>query len=316
MHKTLANRTLRKHVLMLGVLTLAAAMPAGAQERDEEIGYSKKGADTCLMCHGDDELNSIFQTPHGNPGDARAPFGPGQAQCEACHGPGGKHTGRRKAGEPRPAMPYFAEGSKASVEDMNGQCLNCHTQQLGSGWHGSVHETNGKACVDCHQIHVPKDRLFSRAEQAEVCYTCHLEQKAQFQKAYVHPVRYGKMACTECHNPHGSAAADASLNRPSLNQQCYECHAEYRGPYLWEHAPVSEDCSLCHNPHGSNHPALLVKRPPLLCQSCHSQAGHPSVIYTADSVANANINVVQGGCLNCHSQVHGSNHPSGVQLSR
>ena len=39
-----------------------------------------------------------------------------------------------------------------------------------------------------------------------------------------------------------------------LNDTCYDCHAEFRGPYLWEHAPVPEDCSNCHDPHGSNHP--------------------------------------------------------------
>jgi hypothetical protein len=26
--------------------------------------------------------------------------------------------------------------------------------------------------------------------------------------------------------------------------------------------------------------------------------------------------VVAGSCLNCHSQVHGSNHPSGSRLTR
>ncbi|MDX1555514.1 MAG: cytochrome c3 family protein, partial [Xanthomonadales bacterium] len=76
----------------------------------------------------------------------------------------------------------------------------------------------------------------------------------------------------------------------------------------------SEDCSLCHRPHGSNHDALLTRRPPLLCQQCHSPAEHPGVAYTPELAADPVQNRFMLGraCLNCHSQVHGSNHPSGV----
>ncbi len=292
------------------------AQTPGADADNDEPGYSRRGADTCLACHDDRRINAIFLNSHGNPHDSRTPFAPGQLQCEACHGPGGAHTGRRERGESRVPMPLFAEGSTATVEEQNAVCAGCHTQQLGHGWYGSVHETEGRACVECHNVHAEQDPVLSRNDQAEVCYACHQEQESQFQKAFAHPVRFGSMTCSSCHNPHDSAAAEGSLNRVTLNQQCYECHAEFRGPFVWEHAPVSEDCSLCHDPHGSNHPALLVKRPPLLCQSCHSQGGHPSILYTDASIENANINVVAGSCLNCHSQVHGSNHPSGPKLSR
>jgi DmsE family decaheme c-type cytochrome len=125
------------------------------------------------------------------------------------------------------------------------------------------------------------------------------------------------MTCTDCHNPH-HAAADHLLKRNTVNQLCWSCHAELRGPYLFEHAPVTEDCTLCHTAHGSIHRALLKKRPPLLCQNCHSQAGHPSLAFTRDGLPanNPSAFVVGGSCLNCHSQVHGSNHPSGSKLMR
>jgi hypothetical protein len=55
------------------------------------------------------------------------------------------------------------------------------------------------------------------------------------------------------------------------------------------------------------------------CASCHSQQGHPSFAYgpsglpgnTAPTTA-----LALGNCMNCHSQVHGSNHPSGSSLTR
>jgi len=110
------------------------------------------------------------------------------------------------------------------------------------------------------------------------------------------------------------------LVKPTVNQTCYTCHAEKRGPFLWEHAPVAEDCTLCHFPHGSSRPVLLSKSPPLLCQQCHTVAGHPSVAYTSNSLpgrgGGGGAFLLAGGCVNCHSQVHGSNHPSGVKLMR
>jgi DmsE family decaheme c-type cytochrome len=125
------------------------------------------------------------------------------------------------------------------------------------------------------------------------------------------------MTCTDCHNPH-DGSNDFLLARSTVNDTCYTCHAEKRGPFLWEHAPVTEDCTLCHNAHGSNHAALLKQRSPLLCQQCHSIALHPSAPYTTESVDNvwAQRFLLGKSCTNCHSQVHGSNHPSGVTITR
>ena len=163
----------------------------------------------------------------------------------------------------------------------------------------------------------PAARAAAKAEQADVCFACHKKQRADFNKPSHHPVRFGQMTCTDCHSPHGSAAT-ALLKKSTLNQTCYGCHAEKRGPFLWEHAPASEDCTLCHTPHGSIHPALLTKRPPLLCQQCHSQSGHTSLALTGAGLPGGSPSgfLLAGSCLNCHSQVHGSNHPSGVKLMR
>ena len=134
-----------------------------------------------------------------------------------------------------------------------------------------------------------------------------------------HPVTEGKIACSDCHNPHGSMAPKL-LVKPTLNETCYQCHAEKRGPFLWEHPPAREDCTNCHEPHGSNHPSLLVNRMPLLCQQCHMAAFHPSTAYTgvnaSAGVSRLDIHAAAKSCLNCHSEVHGSNHPSGPRLMR
>jgi DmsE family decaheme c-type cytochrome len=159
--------------------------------------------------------------------------------------------------------------------------------------------------------------VFDPLAQQEACFGCHQERRADTFRNSNHPLRFGEMSCGDCHDPH-AGDHDFLLREATVNLTCYTCHAEKRGPFLWEHAPASEDCTLCHRPHGSNHDAMLTKRPPLLCQQCHSPAGHPSVAYTSEVVGNELDNrfLLGRACLNCHSEVHGSNHPSGVTLHR
>jgi len=285
--------------------------------------YSEKGADTCLGCH-DDESDSagfstkaIFKTRHAQRGNAHSPFGPGGLQCEACHGPGARHSG--KGSKPKLTTNSFKADSFLPVEERNQACLACHQDQPRNAWHVGAHERSHLACTDCHKIHEENDAVMATATQPEVCLRCHQPQRADIHKASSHPVRSGRMGCSDCHNAHGSANP-AMLIKPTLNQTCFSCHADKRGPLLWEHAPVAEDCSLCHTSHGSVRPALLTKSPPLLCQQCHSSAGHPPVARTGAALpgggAGGAVFLVAGGCTNCHSQVHGSNHPSGAKLMR
>ena len=71
------------------------------------------------------------------------------------------------------------------------------------------------------------------------------------------------------------------LKQPTINDQCYSCHADKRGPYVFNHPPVEENCATCHNPHGSVHDKLLNESAPNLCQDCHDGSRHPGTIYGA-----------------------------------
>jgi len=295
--------------------TNAAAAPAAA----EKVEYSKKGADTCLSCHDDAVVLAVFHTKHGQPADARSPFGKGQLQCEACHGPAGNHTKRVKKGESRPPVIRFGRDSAAPESVQNGMCLACHEKSVASAWHTGPHAANDVSCASCHDSHAQKDPVLSTRTQPDVCFTCHVAERGQFQKPYAHPVRQGQLACSDCHTPHGTTA-ESQLVRATVNDTCYECHADKRGPFLWEHAPVAEDCTTCHNPHGTVNPGMVTARGPLLCQSCHSQQGHQSFSYGPSGLPGGggppSSSLALGNCMNCHSQVHGSNHPSGSTLTR
>ncbi|MDE2150203.1 MAG: DmsE family decaheme c-type cytochrome [Gammaproteobacteria bacterium] len=310
-----ARREAGQRFGLVVLLSIAGLLPVRAAPTAAQPAFSAKGADTCLKCHDDPGVAAIFQTKHATIADPNSPFA--KLQCETCHGPGGDHTQRLHPGQPRPPMPLFAAGSKTGVAEKNAVCMGCHEDAAHVGWVGSIHQREGLACVDCHRIHAAKDPVAAVSEQPGICYQCHRNVRTDFMKYSAHPVRDGDMDCSSCHAPHDSLYP-ALLIKPTLNQTCYTCHAEKRGPFLWEHPPVTEDCGNCHQPHGSVNLALLTVRPPLLCQQCHSAIGHPSVAFTGATLPGGNPSgfVLGGSCTNCHSRVHGSNAPSGADLSR
>lgn len=308
--------------MLCASLTHAADDPAliFVAELPFDIPYTEDGADDCLRCHDETSefpVMAIFKTDHANLADPNTPFA--KQQCESCHGPGSEHAGRVRRGNPRPAILGFEKHSSGTLEQRNGVCLDCHQDSHDfRTWQNSAHANEELACTDCHKVHTHSDPVKTR-EQANVCFGCHAEQRADSMKFSSHPLQDGQLLCSDCHTPHSSLQM-ASITHFSTNELCFSCHEEKRGPFLWEHAPVTEDCSSCHEAHGSNHPALLTRRSPLLCQQCHSNRDHPSLALGADNVLGdtprAEVFMLGSGCVNCHSQVHGSNHPSGAGLNR
>ena len=125
------------------------------------------------------------------------------------------------------------------------------------------------------------------------------------------PLTEGKMECTSCHSPHGSNNVKMLKVGNTINEACASCHTEKRGPFLFEHAAVTESCVSCHNPHGSNNNSMLVAKAPMLCQRCHVPSRHPATIYDGAQVTAASNRILGRACVNCHAQIHGSNSPAG-----
>ncbi|MDP2645102.1 MAG: DmsE family decaheme c-type cytochrome [Desulfobacterales bacterium] len=264
-------------------------------------------SNNCQVCHG--ALTEHFKSnPHY--GAHLTQKGPSaKIVCATCHGDGREHAAGY--GNPEKIL-RFAKDSPATAGEKNAACLQCHERGQRRYWKGSEHESRNMACVDCHKVMEPVSarRLFNKVNELETCFQCHQQRRAQIQRSSHMPYREGKLKCSDCHNPHGTANPKL-LKEATVNENCYKCHAEKRGPFLWEHAPVVENCLNCHEPHGSNHDKLLKMMQPRLCQSCHVTANHP----TTPQLPTSRF-VFNRSCGNCHSQIHGSNSPSGVRWHR
>lgn len=303
------------HLLLLALALWLAPALAQQPAHAEKDGYR-----TCTRCHDEADdypVLSILKSPHAVMADPRTPFA--DQACVSCHGPSEAHM-RPPRGGRRAAPDVLFQGAQSHTAAGNQVCLQCHEGSARMHWQGSAHDFADMSCGACHTIHTGADPVLAKATQAEVCYACHQTQRAEMLRPFSHPVHEGKLACSDCHNPHGGSGPSL-LAASTVNETCYTCHAEKRGPFLWEHAPVREDCTLCHRPHGSVHPAMLRTRGPFLCQECHLAQMHPSTAYSGTGLPGAATpsgaqQLLGKNCLNCHSQVHGSNHPSGPRITR
>ncbi len=285
------------------------------------------GSDACKDCH-EAQYNQFIKSVHGKKTVSGNPAN--REGCESCHGPGAQHV--EKGGGKGVAIIAFSK--RMSAKEKSAKCLACHEESKALAfWNMNRHMFAGNSCDSCHSIHKGVEKLLV-ASEPDLCFACHRNIRAQANKQSHHPINeffVGRQAlkCSSCHNTMSAfgvepvnsygnsrrSGTDKMLKADSVNELCFKCHAEKRGPFMWEHPPVDENCLICHEAHGSNHRKLLTQKVPLLCQDCHgSEGSHATRPYT-------NLHSFQGSatagknkffarsCLNCHTNIHGSNGP-------
>jgi DmsE family decaheme c-type cytochrome len=272
------------------------------------------GSETCKGCH-EAQWTAFQSNPHHR-AELDGAVIADRTGCESCHGPGSAHA---EAGGDRkdPGFATIRNFKNLKPAEASAVCAGCHTNGEQFMWSQSSHARNDISCVRCHSIHHPQNPgggpMLNAPDVNHLCVTCHKEKAIALARSGHMPLREGGMTCVSCHNPHGSPG-QKMIRAATVNDLCYTCHADKRGPMLWEHAPVRENCLNCHQPHGSNNDKVLAGKRPYLCQRCHVPTQHPSTLYDyPDLVSNRLFN---RSCTNCHSQIHGSNHPSGRYFLR
>jgi DmsE family decaheme c-type cytochrome len=289
-------------MLLLGV-TLVCAAASAASKKGQNAAPAQAaaaapassdyvGADVCVACHESvvkgfaDNPHQKMLLMHGNTG----------VTCENCHGPGKAHV---EGGGDKTKIFNF---NTASTQQIDSKCLGCHAGAH-PNFERSPHAKAGVSCNSCHSIHAAKtEEALLKASQPGLCFQCHGDVRAAVSMPFHHPVNEGVVKCSDCHDVHGTFQANNLRATADQNKICTRCHADTRGPYVYEHAPVkAEGCMACHSPHGSQN-ARMLNMPSIntLCNQCHSR------------VANATIHGMGAGsdelqnCTDCHTFIHGS----------
>jgi DmsE family decaheme c-type cytochrome len=289
----------------LGAIVFALVFAAGARAQSPGAYV---GEQTCLTCH---DSQNYKGTAHALTTNARTPAA--THGCESCHGPGQAHV------DGDGDKTKIATFKTLTAQQASERCTACHNRGSHALWSGSQHDNRNVGCVSCHNVHKPTGaKLLKAKTEAEQCATCHKNIVNKQNRLNHMPVREGALSCSACHNVHGSQNVRLLKTGTTLDESCASCHAEKRGPYLWEHAPVANACVTCHDPHGSNNDRMLVAKQPYLCQRCHVTSRHPPTVYDGYVLNNStSANKIYGrSCVVCHQQIHGSNAPSGKAFLR
>lgn len=266
------------------------------------------GSETCKSCHEDMPVKGFYRSFEDSPHfvttlDTRKR--PQWHGCEACHGPGKEHV---EGGGDKTKIFSF---KNASDKEITQRCLACHasgTQHMNAI--NSEHAKNGVSCISCHSPHHAQTKEFLLVKsQPELCYTCHLSKKAEFEMPFHHRVNEGLIQCSDCHNVHGTAGPKQVRTSSSQDAICFKCHTDKQGPFVYEHAAVKiAGCASCHNVHGApNAHMLKLSSVNLLCLQCHTTSsfsgapGAPSFHNQASFFQS---------CTLCHVAIHGSNFSS------
>lgn len=198
--------------LLCGYVVLAFFSGYAAAESQDlaSEGFTDEKHKTCISCHQSDPVKQMFLTKHANADNPDTPAS--KEQCESCHGPSAAH-----ANFPLQIKNFrFGVNSANSNEEQNKACLTCHADERREEWHGGMHEKGELSCASCHTIHKVNDPLLDHTQSALICIDCHNDKKATQHIKGLHIIETGKVACTDCHNPH--AKLDGNL--------CVTCHKQ------------------------------------------------------------------------------------------
>ena len=203
--------------------TPSAQTAKAAKAEYSQAGSTYVGAETCKTCH-EDLYNGWEKSPHWK--QTFKEGGIAKHGCEDCHGPGSAHV---EGGGDTSKIFIFKDHS---TKEINDRCLTCHagsTEHMNAS--NSEHTRADVSCISCHSPHKGKESNYLLVKsQPELCYTCHLQQKAQFEMPFHHRVNEGLVQCSDCHNPHGTAGPKQVRANASQDQVCFKCHTDKQGP--------------------------------------------------------------------------------------
>ncbi|MBD3381472.1 MAG: hypothetical protein GF404_04665 [candidate division Zixibacteria bacterium] len=283
---------LRVFAILLGVLLSFSSVVARTDFSNAKL---IEESELCLECHTE-MGKSLEKSVHRMVTDpeSKAPLALG---CISCH-PGWE------AHLEEPSPETIVSGHELSAVEQAELCAGCHqTSHQAAIVTTDPHFRQDFGCSSCHKVHDNDIRYLVKDDSDNYCTTCHNGVALKFNRPSSHPLESGNIRCSDCHYP--GEIEDPRMTA-GLDWVCQDCHYEVAGPYIHEHPVVyshlveGSGCSECHDPHGAPNDRLLKQAGDGTCRQCHIvPAGHRT--------AHAGL-AARNNCIDCHSQIHGSNH--------
>ncbi len=300
---TLSRRSCTLFYLLLAIPVVLCTPGMAANPPSTPTNATYVGSDTCKGCH-EDLHKGIEANPHFQLLNEKKTGNKEYHGCESCHGPGSAHV--EAGGDKTKIFTYKG----VSAADASRQCQQCHgTDTEHANFDRSAHLLNQVGCTSCHSIHAAKvKKSLLQQPSPTLCYQCHTETRAEFNRPFRHKVNEGLLQCSDCHNVHGASLPKQLRTSASQDQVCFKCHTEKRGPFVYEHLPVkTEGCTSCHFVHGSTNARLLhTSTVNTLCLQCHTLAMSNVPSQPPIGPAHNQAQKYQA-CTMCHAYIHGSN---------
>jgi len=246
--------------------------------------YTDRGAAKCLLCHADDRMALVENTPHGDRDNTNTPFA--QHECESCHGPGSIHVSQSRRGKGRAPMITFGRDSHTSTALQTETCLGCHDKHedgfANLSWGDMVHNQIA-TCADCHKVHAGQNFMVSRTAEIGACLDCHgnTDGEAPLIDWADSLHANDQVACSSCHRLHVRSSLLEDTHAQTEN--CAACHADPAikiGAITWQdsvHANSDLACADCHTLHTDFNALANRAVQTDICYSCHQDRAneHP-----------------------------------------
>ena len=255
----------------------------------------------CVECHKPDSPRFVSQ---------HVDYPVAKANCVSCHNPHGSNMGgilfdtvHAPVANKRCNQCHDAATSPTPFKTRRPGfelCRGCHSSMMNETFsknrvHWPLVDETG--CLHCHEAHASSQKKLLKAEEANLCGTCHkdtmerqmrLAEKEKQEKAaskgrvekgaFTHdPIQNGN--CTACHSPHASDNVNL-MSQASIIDGCGTCHdwLKHSSHPTGEKYPdprnknLKMDCLSCHRSHGTGY-RYMITFPAVtdLCVQCHAQ---------------------------------------------
>ena len=282
-------------VLAMGLLALAAA-PAVAQ-------------DECVACH-EDVVKGFAKSSHGRTFAADKDYQ--GSSCTSCHTDAREHA--ESGGDKKPLSL-----TKGATAEANASCLSCHAGHKKQAlWEGSAHQLAGLKCASCHDVHkmhigTPEQQKTLPGRDRDHEEVPRVPRRPAGEPAPAFEPPDARRADGVHLLPQPARDGGREAHRPGLGERALLLlPPEHAGPLPLgalagaRGLPAPATARTARTTRRCSRPASRSSASPATSRGgTRRWPGYPAAIWQGNKA-----------CLNCHQNIHGSNHPSGPLFQR